>query len=218
MLDEPGSNYRPAASASRPKRAVLGSGAVRAVDPPGVESARPWWVHLTAMVVFTALLYRIWVSVGDSPLAIFVQLASVGALGVIFLGIYGMRRWGALLFVGYCVWQVASALALSGYNISIIRQEIENPQVRLMMIVYEGVEIVFALVVYGLLGLWNWFHLPHYTQHMSGWTLRGRISFLVILGLMFLYSATQIAYAREYIHTTADYWEQNLARSNSAGG
>lgn len=228
MLEEPGSNYRPRLQERPQERlpapptraedaAPLPAAESRPAAAPGRLSAlprRPLWVTLTAYYLcLTALLRLCSLAQLESVGAVVGYLASSVTLGVIALGLLGMRRWGAWLLLAYCLWTVLSALGVGLYRISVMVQQVERTFVRDQLVFQE---ILFHMALnfffFGLLGLWYFIQRDRFLPLQGPWTTRSNVVSLLLLGSLLLYSASQVSNAPNEIRLR----EQELIRSQSS--
>lgn len=195
MFDESSADYKPrVALPPEPKAAPP--------PPPAVQVIRrPLWLHMTILYLSFSLMLRVmqFCTLSDSSsVELFAHFALTLVVGVILVGLIGFRKWGMWLFLLFCGWNMLSALVVGIYRMIIMDEVIKNPYNEEWLIFTEIMTITIMMVFYGFLALLFWWRrklfLPR--RKPAEW---GGVTYTVIISIMLLVTATQMADARAYI-------------------
>ena len=207
MFDEPGSNYQPAP----PPRTVKESPIPEAVEANTtrtvlIPTARPLWLRVLGFYLGFQTVTRLFNLSGDNAAVILVQMATVGVMVVLTLGVLGMRRWGAWLFLMYAAWTIGSSLVVGTARMLVVDEVIENAATRQMVIASEFILISLTVLFNGAVALWVALNIKRFIP-MTGPGRYGNAPFVVMVGILFLLTATQIQSARQDVAEQGDIVE-----------
>ncbi len=200
MFDESGAEYRPRVAPKTVPQPV--ENPTPPAAPPTVKAMRrPLWLHLTILFLSFSFLLRVmqFCAVTDSePVELLAQFALTAVVGVILVGLIGFRRWGLWLFLLFCVWNILSSVVVGGYRMVVMGEVLKNPYNEEWLIFTEIMTIAVVTAFYGFLALLFWLRrqifLP--SRRPTEW---GGVTYTVIVSIMILVTATQLADARDYI-------------------
>lgn len=215
MFDESGTEYRP-----RPVPKPAPTPAETPKSVPGSEeqfrqryARRPLWLHVTTSFLMFLFFLRVaqfcYVS-DDQPVTLIAHFAMTGVMGVILLGLLGIRRWGVWLFLLFCTWNIVSSLVVGIYRIVMMRDVVENTYNARFLIMSEIITIGMVMGFYGLLAAWFWYKRSYFLPSIKP-TDWGGVTYTVIVSIMILVTATQIADSRQYIRLAEKELETNRA-------
>lgn len=215
MFDESSHNVNPIAPL--PKKTpppIAPPEATVTPAPQPLMAPYPLWLRFTTSVFTMIVFWRLCsiTSQLNNPLDMVLQSLHVAALMVILVGLWGLRRWAGRMFVFFCFWT-----AFSGIVIGVARLQyldvVELPMDRSSVMFGIITDIGFGLVAYGLLGAWYLFNLKYFTP--AGTNRYGNIPFVLLIGTMILYTATQVGQARESVILRAEAVEDSRSWMNS---
>jgi hypothetical protein len=202
MFDESGADYRPpiqpktppARSEPLPKPPL----AEPQVQPVLGKIRRPWWVMVTVFILGMTVISRYCslVNVGTTAAFIF-QLGTAVVLSLTIVGLLGMRRWGVWLLLLFSGWSMIHAVVVGVARILVIDEEVSNLFFRDQILLSELFSIGLTVVIYGIIAVW--FTLRRREFISAGINRYGNIPFVLILGVLILYTASQIGDARTHV-------------------
>lgn len=211
MFDETGSDYQPLPARRAPpaNNAPPPAPSSNVPLPQGLSlPKRPFWLRLTTYFLVFLLTLRLCGIGGGNALTVIVQIANVGVLGIIVLGLMAMRRWAAWLFIAYCIWTILSGVVVAAARMTHIGEVIPAVSDRDWIILFQLRDIVLSLLLYGSLGIWYAINLKQFIALPFSSRL-GNIPFVVMVGILLLFTATQIAGARQYIEQQGEIVEDS---------
>lgn len=201
MFDEPGYSQNPISNIPKPTpKPIIGLPAPN--PPPLTIPRRPLWLRLAAYFVGFLVISRICGSSLQAPVSIMVQFASAVMLILILIGLLDMRRWAAYMFILYCGWTVLSSMVLVAVRLSLLDEVILNPFARNQIMFSELFYMALGFMFYSALGLWFGFNLRIFRS--AGPNRYGALPYVVLIGVLLLFSAAQISEARYYLELQAD--------------
>jgi hypothetical protein len=206
MFDESGADYRPPNQLKTlPSRLEAPS-----QPPPLVQAQpmvgrirRPWWLMVTVFILGMTVISRYCslVNVGTTAAFIF-QLATAVVLSIIIVGLLGMRRWAVWLLLLFSGWSIIHAVVVGIARILVIDEEVSSLILREQILFNEIFSTGINVLIYGSIGVW--FALRRRDFIPAGINRYGNIPFIVILGVMILYTASQIGDARTHLRLQED--------------
>ncbi|MBZ0307379.1 MAG: hypothetical protein K8I82_15030 [Anaerolineae bacterium] len=197
MFDESGAEYKP--------RVALETKITPPAETPPAPVVqvlrRPLWLHMTILYLSFSLMLRIMqfcVLTDSSAIELFAQFALTIVVGVILVGLIGFRKWGMWLFLLFCGWNMISALVVGVYRMMIMGEVVKNPYNEEWLIFTEIMTMSVVFVFYGFLALLFWWRRKIFLPRRSPaeW---GGVTYTVIVSIMILVTATQMADSRAYI-------------------
>ena len=207
MLEEPGSNYQPApptqSAREAPQPEVIEAKTSR---PVFIPTARPLWLRVLGFYLGFQTITRLFNLSGDNPAVILVQIATVVVMAILTLGVLGMRRWGAWLFLMYAAWTILSSLVTGAARLLVVDEVIQNAATRQMVIASEFILITLTILFNGAVAIWVGLNIKRFIP-MTGPKRYGNAPFVVMIGILFLMTATQIQSAREDVAEQEDIVE-----------
>ncbi len=213
MINEPGYDYQPRAQATPPPAATpppseADDGPQTRGTPTYSPLYRPFWLRFAAYFLLFIAVNRLCGITTQDPVQIVVQLANVGLLFVVVMGLLAARRWAGQLLVIYCAWAVISALVVGLVRLNWVEEAVSDPAdydlVRLLQVRDMGLAFVF----YTALGIWTYLNLKRFTP--AGENRYGNVPYVLIIGLLALFTATQISGAFEYVEFQAEQVDQSF--------
>lgn len=146
--------------------------------------------------------------ISENPVAILVQMASASVIAVIILGLLGLRRWGAWLFIIYCIWSVISTMIVGIYRIQVMPDLLADQANFPMMIMSQIMSMGMSMAFYGLLAIGYATQVKKFIPSSQSLSIRGNISVMMLVGFLILHTATQISDSRTIIELQEDTLEQ----------
>jgi hypothetical protein len=214
MFDESGFDDRPPVRASKsppPITAPLPAATAPIATPKGLSQTlleREFWLRLTTYFMAGVVVLRLCSAVVvDSIVAVVLNFAILGLLCLIVVGLLAMQRWAAYLFVAYCLWSVISITVVGIRRISLMDETVQNWYVRDQLALGQGVFIVLGFLFYTAMGLWYAINLRYFRPASLG--RMGYMPYLLAVGILVLFTASEIASARAYIDEQVDQMEDS---------
>jgi len=208
MFDEHGSDYkpiappRPEAPAAKPLRPVA-----------ALPTQQPWGLRLGNYILMFIFVARVCAVAGDDVLTALIHFASAGVLGITILGIMRMQRWAIWMFLAYCAWMMGAAVVVGIARIRLIDTVITRAIDQQNILLSEIFTIFMVFMVYGGLAAWYGYHWRHFKAPAPPAALRyGYAPLALMLGVLFLYSATQINNAPEHLRLQQEISEDSRQR------
>jgi hypothetical protein len=168
---------------------------------------RPWWVTLTVNFLLIVLIGRLCVTadLSGQAFSLGIQMAHLAVLGLIIVGLLGMRRWAAFLLLLFCAWTMLAAGAIGAARLAEVGQ-IANYGDRDQITLTILRDMILAWIQYGLLGLlylWAWPKFKATPPFHYRW-----IGLFILLSLLFLQTTVQIAAAPRNVELRQEALEQ----------
>ncbi|MFP4324364.1 MAG: hypothetical protein ACLFTK_18050, partial [Anaerolineales bacterium] len=196
MINEPGTDYQPRPGArSQPDTPTettppdfSGEPRDRAAEeaPPSGMLYRPFWLRFTGYFLLFIAINRLCVITAENALTAIVQLANVGLLFVIVVGLFGARRWAGRLLVIYCAWSVISAIVVGVVRMTWVEQAVDDPADYDIVRLLQVRDMVLSFIFYTALGVWTFINLRRFTP--SGENRYGNLPYVIIVGLLALFT------------------------------
>jgi|GEM_PF-5327460 len=205
MFDEPTSNYEPQYTAPKvPPKPDLEVPEPEPL-PESRRGGRPFAVNLASyMVSFLAVSRLCFSTTNLDNVQITLQLLSVGVYVIILVGLFSMRRWGAVCFIGLGAWMIIHTLLLNGAQISVVDNVVENQSERMAVIVSAIIQIVVGIGIYGGLSIYLWRNLKIFKSNPDNILRFGYVPFILMFGVLILHTATLLPDAEANLRFVLD--------------
>jgi hypothetical protein len=208
MFDESGWDIRQPVIPKTQSEIPTAPQAIPVPLPQLANMQRPLWLYVTIFLLCLGLVSRFCTLPNAQNSAGFmVQFAITVVMGIIILGLWGMRRWAAWLLIFFCGWSVIHVWVVAVARIVTANEQISNIGMREQLILNEVFMGFLILFLYGVMGVWYAFHLKRFIPTRS--SRYGNLPYALMVSIMILFTATQIADAPRYLRVQEDAIEDS---------